>query len=99
MLLSNLRLANLRLGGRCASGQIDDRLGSLTGEMGGDHQQHVVVCRADIRNPLGGNAVAEEIGFREVGKRSLGLRGGCWLFRGRWRGIWISRTVSRISTI
>ena len=54
-----LRLANLRLGWRGAGGQIDDCFGSLTGKVGGDHQQHVVVRCADIRDPLGWNAVAE----------------------------------------
>jgi hypothetical protein len=49
--------------------------------MGGDHQQHVVVRRAEIRNPLGRNAVAEQVGFREVGERPLGLR-GCRCFCG-----------------
>ncbi len=35
---------------------------------------------ADIRDPLGGNAVAEQVGFREVGERPLGLRSGrCFL--------------------
>ncbi len=71
-------LPYLRLGGRGAGGQIDDRFGSLTGEVGGDHQQHVVVRRADIRNPLGRNPVTEQVGFRKVGERSLGLRSGGW---------------------
>jgi hypothetical protein len=46
--------------------------------VGGDHQQHVVVRRADIRDPLGGNAVDEQVGFREIGERPLGLRSGGW---------------------
>jgi hypothetical protein len=71
----------LRLSGCGASRQINDGFGSLTGEMGGDHQQHVVVRRAHIRNPLGRNAVAEQVGFREVGERPFGLR-GCRRFCG-----------------
>jgi hypothetical protein len=44
--------------------------------VGGDHQQHVVISCADIRNPLGGNAVAEQVSLREVGERPLGLGSG-----------------------
>ena len=69
-------LPYLRLGGCSASRQIDDRLSSLTGEVGGDHQQHVIVRRPDIRDPLGRHAVAEQISLREVGERPLGLRRG-----------------------
>ena len=42
------------------------------------HQQHVVVRCADIWDPLGWNAAAEQVGFREVGERPLELRCGCW---------------------
>jgi hypothetical protein len=46
--------------------------------MGGDHQQHVDVRRADIRDPFRGNPVTEQVFFGEVGKRPFGLWGGCY---------------------
>ena len=74
-------LPDLWLGGCGASRQIDDRFGSLTWEVGGDHQQHVVIRCTHIRDPFRGNPVTEQVCFREAGKRPLGLM--CWCFLGR----------------
>ncbi len=60
-------------------------------------------CGAHSGDQFGGYAVSEQVGFRELGERPLRLRGRsfcgaageAWM----WRGIWISRTVSRSSTI
>jgi hypothetical protein len=89
-----IRRPHLRFGGCGAGSQIDDCFGSLSGEVRDDHLQEVVVRGADIRDPLGRNAVAEQVSFREVGERPLEFRrcwgcgcGDCWSC-GRCSGCW-----------
>jgi hypothetical protein len=76
-----IRRPQLRFRGRGAGGEIEDRLGGLTGQVGGDHQQQSVVGGAHVGDPLGGHAVAEQLGFRELGEGPLRGR-GCRCFGG-----------------